>query len=204
MDLEIAESERKDTTDFIEKMIGETQVAAAGGNAKEVSRCVKVLSGKSSNFSTTRPTACHCCKTPLDGDEAAVNYIAGFAEDKFMPTAAERERGPLPVLPARPSDVPTYEELELCLASMKRSKAAGWDDMPIEYFKDSETLKREIFELVQQMWETEEIPEEIVRGVFVPICPTRYCSSYPGLRARSARGAGCPTPSCDHYDSSKT
>ena len=66
-------------------------------------------------------------------------YIAGFAEDKFMPTAAERERGPLLVLPARASDLPTYEELELCLASMKRSKAAGWDDA------DSMTLATVLF-----------------------------------------------------------
>ena len=63
---------------------------------------------------------------------------------------------------------------------MQRSKAAGWDDMPIEYFKDSETLKREIFELVQQMWETEEIPEEIVRGVFVPIYKNKGDKDDPG------------------------
>ena len=56
-------------------------------------------------------------------------YIAGFAEDKFMPTAAERERGPLLVLPARPSDIPTYEELELCLASMKRAQRGTVDQI---------------------------------------------------------------------------
>ena len=41
--------------------------------------------------------------------------------------------------------------------------------------------------LVTKTW----LPDALLRG-----CPSP--------RARSARGAGCPTPSCDRYDSSKT
>ena len=41
----------------------------------------------------------------------------------------------------------------------------------------------------------------LVTKTWLPDALLRSC---PSPRARSARGAGCPTPSCDHYDLSKT
>ena len=39
----------------------------------------------------------------------------------------------------------------------------------MEIFCDIETVKRECFELVMQIWDTEDMPDEFVRGTFIPI-----------------------------------
>ena len=50
---------------------------------------------------------------------------------------------------------------------MKDGKAPGWDNIPIEAFKYSEVAKQELFRVVRPISETEIIPPELVKGIFI-------------------------------------
>jgi hypothetical protein len=67
-----------------------------------------------------------------------------------------------------------------CSARAKGRECRGWDNV-ISWSGNHHT------HLVTKTW----LPDALLRG-----CPSP--------RARSARGAGCPAPSCDRYDLSKT
>lgn len=79
------------------------------------------------------------------------------------------EPGDLGPATSRAADVPTDEELDVCLAALKKSKAAGWDQIPIEMYQCSREAKRALFALVRRMWVEESVPADVVMGVFVPL-----------------------------------
>ena len=97
---------------------------------------------------------------------------AKFAEAKFRATEREAERDDLPDLgPAKDREWgPSDEDMEVCLKALSLSKAAGWDELTAEMFKSSyQEAKDQLFTLVRQCWMEEDVPAEMVKGVFVPL-----------------------------------
>ncbi|XP_064115187.1 uncharacterized protein LOC135221312 [Macrobrachium nipponense] len=74
-------------------------------------------------------------------------------------------------LPRLPLDmklavVPTLEEVELAIFSMKNNKAAGPDNIPAEIYKyGGPTLHRQIHQLIEKIWMHEEIPNDLIDGI---------------------------------------
>ena len=64
-------------------------------------------------------------------------------------------------------DIPSDEELEICLAAMSIGKAPGHDGIPVEIFKRIPTCKQEVFALVRAIWLEEDIPPDMVVSTFV-------------------------------------
>ena len=53
-------------------------------------------------------------------------------------------------------------------SKFKRSgKATGWDNIPIEAYRGSCGARDELFRICRLMWTTEQIPADLVRGIFV-------------------------------------
>ena len=46
-------------------------------------------------------------------------------------------------------------------------KAPGWDDDPVELYQSSATAKAELFRIIRLIYDSEIIPTELVRGVFI-------------------------------------
>ena len=69
----------------------------------------------------------------------------------------------------RTEDVPNDEELDFCLKGHDNSKATGEDAIPAEAYKNSPTARRLLYELIREIWLYEEVPEKLVKGIFVPI-----------------------------------
>lgn len=65
--------------------------------------------------------------------------------------------------------MPSDEELEMCLKALKRSRAAGWDGVPAEAYQCSKVARFALFALVKRIWTEEVCPEELAKGVFVPL-----------------------------------
>ena len=66
--------------------------------------------------------------------------------------------------------VPTHKETVKAIKKQKSNKAAGSDGIPAECIKyGGETLHRAIHKLIQNIWNTEMIPEPWKEGVIVTI-----------------------------------
>ena len=59
------------------------------------------------------------------------------------------------------------DEKERCLAGHENSKAMGEDGIPAEAYKHSPTAKRLLFDLIREIWYEEEVPEKLIKGIFV-------------------------------------
>ena len=54
-----------------------------------------------------------------------------------------------------------------CLLALRSGKATGWDNIPIEAYRGSRGARDELFRICRLMWTTEQIPADLVRGIFV-------------------------------------
>ena len=91
----------------------------------------------------------------------------------------------------------TDDEILKAIKSLKSNKAAGHDEIPIEYIKSAgATTRKDVVKLIQRIYEGERIPEEWLTTIFVPIPKKEWNTEM--------RGApyNCFDPTC-HEDSSK-
>ena len=64
----------------------------------------------------------------------------------------------------------TMEELTAIIRKLKRRKAPGPDEIPIEFFKElTEELLESMLKIINEWWEQENIPEETMRAKVVLI-----------------------------------
>ena len=62
---------------------------------------------------------------------------------------------------ARPSQVPTVEEVRQAIRQLSSGKASGSDAIPAEIFKEGGTaLTGKLLTLVQIIWEKESVPQD--------------------------------------------
>ena len=101
-------------------------------------------------------------------------------------------------LPRHPIDtsleaIPTLEDVEKAILSMKNNKASGPDNIPAEIFKYGGPILRAQFHLlIQKIWDNEEIPRDLVDGIITTIYKKKgdrsICGNYRGITLLSAAG----------------
>ena len=72
----------------------------------------------------------------------------------------------------RENDVPTMEELELCLRALKAGRACGFGSNSSRrgiLYRGSESAKNDLFEFIKQSWREERLPTTLGRGTFTTI-----------------------------------
>ena len=80
-------------------------------------------------------------------------------------------------------DVLSEEELDKALFSMKTGKAPGWDEIPAEVYQNSKTARAELYRILRIIFDTECIPEELVRGIFIMIYKKKERDNFSNYRA---------------------
>ena len=137
--------------------------AEAVGNMREVRSLIKTLGGKTT-FQSTMPAKDLQGDTTLSSEQllAAWNtFLSAKFSEPVRDKTAQREST------VSEEDPLTTEELEHCLNGMREGKAPGIDDIPIEAYKYSPTAKAELFRIIRLIWDSEDIPPDLVRGVFI-------------------------------------
>lgn len=80
---------------------------------------------------------------------------------------------------------PTFEEVSAAITSLKNNKAPGPDNIPAELLKNGgEELANVIYEIVVKVFNNEEIPEEWLEGIIVPLHKKGdklNCENYRGI-----------------------
>jgi len=67
-------------------------------------------------------------------------------------------------------DEPTYEEINEIIKNLNPNKAAGPDEILLEFIKNEGlTLKQKIHQLTMKIWKQEKIPCEWSEGILCPI-----------------------------------
>ena len=168
----ICSSCREDYRTYISSQVSDIRNAEVAGRSQDIARGVRALRGSSSYGSQKRPSRDSKTGEVYWGPEELAAAWAEFAKEKFSATPREACRGDMPDLgpsSSREDDVPQDEHLEECLKALSSSKAAGRDGIPVEVYKASLAAKRELFAMVKRIWKQEEVPEEMVLGIFCPL-----------------------------------
>ena len=100
---------------------------------------------------------------------------------KFASPDADKNRS-LECLTAEYDEL-SDDELRMCLDALRIGKAPGCDDVPIEAYRGSEEATKELFRICRLMWNTERIPANLVRGMFVMIHKKGSRNDYGNYRA---------------------
>jgi exonuclease III len=165
----IAHACRADRREWIEQIATEMQKAADRGDSRAVYEGVRRLSGKSRG-PQKQPTVDSDGKDLKTAAELAGAWAA-FAEKKFACTEAEfvREWGPLEDSQFRREDVPSDADLLLCLRALRKRKAVGTDEVPVEVFQKATGAREDLFQLIRLCWGREVMPESLAEGCFIAL-----------------------------------
>ena len=161
----ISVSCRQDFRDYVDGVLNDMQAAERGGNTREVSRLTRVLSGKRQSRFVNPSKDLNGNRLTTHGQ--LLDEWSTFLGAKFASPDADRDRS-LERLTAEHDEL-SDAELSTCLSALSTGKAPGCDDVPIEAYRGSVTAKNELFRICRLMWDTELIPPELVRGMFVMI-----------------------------------
>lgn len=119
----------------------------------------------------------------IDGPEELAQVWHEFLEKKFSKTELERLRTEFELLPdTGEQGALTREEFETALKSLKNGKAPGADSIPAEVWKNSKVASDALFEFLREVWNKEEVPDNLIVCVFVMIYKNKGlqsdCSKY--------------------------
>ena len=161
---DISNSTREDYISYIDNIITDIERAEMCGDPREVARQVKILSGKNKKSSPMPSKDLN--GNPIVSSEELLQSWNKFLAEKFKSPDIDLDRPREQTV--SPLDLLDDKELEECMNEMNDGKAPGsWDNIPIEAFKYSEVAKQELFRVVRLIWETEIIPPELVKGIFI-------------------------------------
>ena len=170
---------REDYRAHIDNIINVMAAAESVGNTREVTRLTKLLSGKSSHPSPM-PSKDLQGAPITSSDQLLIEWNA-FLSAKFaapdIDKDAERETT------VCEEDLLTDEELLICLNGLSDNKAPGADNLPIEAYKYSTTARDELFRIIRLIWNSEVIPPDLVKGVFIMLYKKNDRNNFKNYRA---------------------
>ena len=162
---EIKTSSLKNFHDWVSEWAESMREVNAVGNTHKVYQGVKALRGKREkppcNLSVDAQGQ------PLDDAQAIAVVWEEFLTKKFAATDAEEARPPMePLPPTQGTDQLDAEEILQGLNRMNKGKARGPDDIPVEVYQGSDVCKMLLIQLLQKIWDTEEVPVEFAHASF--------------------------------------
>ena len=104
-----------------------------------------------------------------------------FLTKKFEPPDTDTDRSREHTVGSE--DHLSDDELEDRLKALKTGRVPGWDEIPAEAYQNSVSAKNELFRIVRLLWETEIIPPEIVRGIFIMLYKKKERNDFNNYRA---------------------
>ena len=174
----VRDSCRNDYRDYISRVVDDMEAADRSGNFREVSRLVKVLANKRS--SSIMPSKDHNGKL-ITSSEQLLQAWNTFLEKKFAAPACDR--GKAREATVSPEDHLSDDELDKALFAMKPGKAPGWDEVPVELYQNSKTARAELYRILHLIWDNEDIPAEMVKGIFIMFYKKKDRNCFANYRA---------------------
>jgi hypothetical protein len=175
----ITSSCRDDYREYIDRMLGDMEAAERVGNMREVTRITKSLRGRNS-FSTVTPSKV-LNGDPITSAEQLLTAWNEFLADKFSSPDCDLDRPREHTVSNE--DSLSDKELDETLFSMKPDKAPGWGDIPVEVYQNSTTARSELYRIIRIIFDTEIVPHEFVRGVFIMIYKKKDRDNFSNYRA---------------------
>ena len=156
-DRAVRDSCRNDYRDYISGIV-EDRV----GNTRVVSKLVNMLANKRSP--SIMPTKDHS-GNPITSSEQLLQAWNTFLEKKFASPASDVGKNREATM--SPEEYLSDEEFDKALFAMKPGRAPGWERVPAELYQNSETARTELYRILCMIWDNEDIPEEMVKGIFI-------------------------------------
>ena len=175
----ISNSCREDYREYIDGVLNDMETAERSGNRRELNRLIKLLS-KKSNDTLIMPSKDLLGKPILSSEQLLASWNE-FLTKKFAAPDVDSNRPQEPTVSQE--DHLEDDELEDCMKAMNTGRMPGWDNIPIEAYQNSMSAKSELFRIVRLMWDTEDIPSELVRGIFIMIYKKKDRNDYNNYRA---------------------
>ena len=175
----ITKSTRDDYLSYVDNILEDMKKAEHTGNTREITRLRKMLGGKS-NQSTIMPSK-DLEGEPILSQQQLLDSWNKFLADKFSSPDSDKDRPQEATV--SPEDHLGEAELEDALKSLKEGKAPGWDNIPIEAYKYSESAKSELFRIATLIWESESIPNDIIKGIFIMLYKKNCRNDFGNYRA---------------------
>ena len=190
----VKKSCKKDDENWALRIAADLEAASAHGQQREVWQRIRSLSGKKSRKST----AVRDKTGKLISDPAAQRERWGEHFSELLNPTTENvdlsDLDSLETVPCFPhlsdSDTPpSRTEISEALLSLKNHKSPGVDEITNEQLKyGGSGLIDRLESLFKKVWESENVPEDWVKGIVV-IVPkkgdTSYCSNNRGITLRS-------------------
>ena len=166
------DSAKRDYQEWVASWVEKIEEADKVGDTRAIYQAVKVLAGKTKNFSQTQPTKNSQGQVIHDHEELTEVW-RDFLSGKFSATEIEQAREEFADLPPRPAegedDDLKEEEFLRAVQGMKLNKAPGPDGVPAEVWRNSEVAKAELFFFLRHVWRNECVPRNLVLCVFIMI-----------------------------------
>ena len=118
---------------------------------------------------------------PVTSNDQLLSAWNEFLTAKFASPDADDNRPQ--ELTVSPEDYLTEAELETCLKAMNNGRMPGWDGIPVEAYQNSLSAKLELFRIVRLIWDTEVIPNDFVKGIFIMIYKKKDRNDFGNYRA---------------------
>ena len=176
----ITSSCREDYREYIDSMLGDMDAAERVGNLRETTRITKALSNRNSSFSNVMPSR-DLNGEPITSTNQLLDSWNEFLSKKFAMPDSDLHRSREHTVSSE--DSLSDKELDAALFSMKPGKAPGWDEIPAEVYQHSATARSELYRIIRIIFDTECIPEELVRGVFIMIYKKKERDNFSNYRA---------------------
>ena len=175
---DIYKSCREDYRSYIDSILCHIEKADRIGNSREVTRLTKLFTKQHS--STVMPSKNHTGE-PITSTEEKLKCWNEFLSKKFASPPSDADRNIEQTISN--DDFLTDKELDDALNGMKNGKAPGWDNVPIELYQNSASAKVELYRVIRLIYDTEIVPAEMVRGIFIMLYKKKDHNSYSNYRA---------------------
>ena len=159
---QISRSARQDYRTHVESIVEEMEQMNSIVKTSEIFRLAKQLTSKGKTTLSTQPSVDEN-GLPITSTQQQLELWAQFLQNKFSAQPNEPEV----VLHAEEEqevEMPSLEEVESCVKKLKKGKAVGPDGIPVEQFHANDRACRELHDLILTIFESEEVPEELVLG----------------------------------------
>ena len=152
---EISRSARNDYRNHMESIVEEMEQMNAVGKISETFRLAKRISSKGKTKLSTQPSA----------DEQGIAITSNEQQLELWAKFAAQAEEPEVILYSEVAvPLPTFDEVESCVKHQKKEKATGPDDIPIEQYQHSKKACEELHQVILTIWDSEDVPEEMVLG----------------------------------------
>jgi hypothetical protein len=162
----IGNSTREDTRSKIAAIVETILEAVAKHKTKGVFNELEKIWGTDRKGSWAQPTKGKNGKKFGSKKELLAEWRL-LSQEKFSRPPHDTLKGEMPPLRTADRKVePKDSDMNVCLMALGRSKAGGVDGIPSDFYQASPKAKGMLFDIVKRLWREEDVPEEMVEGLF--------------------------------------